>query len=381
MAVRKKKNVYLTPEPVWANLKKAATGTEDERYKAHQHAEFFVHYEIDNKAKIKATKDFLKTYKLTKEQRKQLNLLPDYTFVHVGKYIWITNKLGFSYEALDAGIAEYVVEWIELSKDLKELKLEEEAAKPEKKVVTIQQRMREQVVGLTSEWEGYIDDLVDGNFTLAKFEPYNDMLAFDGGLIKANHAKIIKDVFEPAYTEIVEVIEGDDAELTQAYDHLSAKKKKEFLAFFDKINAACDTYIKTSKATRKTRKPKSVSKEKLVAKLKYQINDSKLGIASINPADIIDARELWVYNTKYRKIGVYKADDIGPSLSVKGASIINFMENLSFQKTLRKPEEQLKLFKGNAKTKYGKAFDSIKATDTKLNGRLGPNIVILKAFS
>ena len=52
----------------------------------------------------------------------------------------------------------------------------------------------------------------------------------------------------------------------------------------------------------------------------------------------------------------------------------------SMQKTLRKPAAQLQNFKGNAKTKFQKAFDEIKTTDTKLNGRFNDNTIILKAF-
>ena len=49
-------------------------------------------------------------------------------------------------------------------------------------------------------------------------------------------------------------------------------------------------------------------------------------------------------------------------------------------KTLRKPAEQLKLFKGTAKTKYQKAFADINAVEIKLNGRLNDTTIILKAF-
>ena len=161
---------------------------------------------------------------------------------------------------------------------------------------------------------------------------------------------------------------------------MDAKDRKAFVAFYDKINIACDTFIQTGKATRKTRKPKQVSKEKLVSKLKFQINDSVLGVASINPAEIIDAVEIWVYNTKTRKVGVYKADDRGAPLTVKGTTLQNFDEKMSIQKTLRKPAEQIKNWTGNAKTKFNKAFAEIKTTDTKMNGRFNDTTIILKAF-
>ena len=145
-------------------------------------------------------------------------------------------------------------------------------------------------------------------------------------------------------------------------------------------NIVSETMIETGKATRKPRKPKAVSKEKLVSKLKYQINDSDLGIASINPVNILDASEVWVYNTKTRKLGVYKKSVLSLGLSVGGTSIKEFDTQGSVQKTLRKPADQLKLFKLGNKTKFMKSFSDIKATEIKLNGRLSDQIIILKAF-
>jgi len=93
-----------------------------------------------------------------------------------------------------------------------------------------------------------------------------------------------------------------------------------------------------------------------------------------------------VFNTKTRKIGKYVAAKIDPTgqgrdgsgLSVKGTTIIGYDENLSLQKTLRKPEEQLKEFKAAGKVKLRKYLDSIATTETKLNGRTNEHTVLLK---
>ena len=49
-----------------------------------------------------------------------------------------------------------------------------------------------------------------------------------------------------------------------------------------------------------------------VAKLKYKINDPELGLASITPTEIVYSNECWTYNTKTRKVGVYKASQPDP---------------------------------------------------------------------
>ena len=114
--------------------------------------------------------------------------------------------------------------------------------------------------------------------------------------------------------------------------------------------------------------------------MKYQINDSDLGIASINPAEIVDATEVWVYNTKTRKIGVYKKGDLTAGLTVRGTSIYDYEEGTSVQKTLRKPAVQLKEFKGAGKVALRKFMDDIKTTDTKLNGRINLETILLKTI-
>ena len=95
------------------------------------------------------------------------------------------------------------------------------------------------------------------------------------------------------------------------------------------------------KATKKLRVKKSPSKEKLVAKLKYAKESKELKLVSINPVDIVGAAELWVYNTKTRKLGKYVPGTYKDGISVKGTTILDFDETKSVQKTLRKPEQQL----------------------------------------
>jgi hypothetical protein len=135
--------------------------------------------------------------------------------------------------------------------------------------------------------------------------------------------------------------------------------------------------MQESKINRKPRAKKVVPADKLIAKLKYKKSDEPLKLVSINPADIIGSKELWVYNTKTRKLGKYVASEY-QELSVKGASITGFSEMLSIQKTLRKPVDQLKDFKAAGKVQLRKFLDDIKATDTKMNGRINEEIMLLK---
>jgi len=155
---------------------------------------------------------------------------------------------------------------------------------------------------------------------------------------------------------------------------------------YSELMVALDFIIDQAKATRKPRKAKPRSADKVIAKLKFLKVDEKYKLASINPIDVIGANELWVFNVKTRKLGKYIASSIDPKglgregtgLSVKGTTIISFDEKLSVQKTLRKPDEQLKEFKGAGKVALRKFLDEINTTDTKLNGRCNLDTVLLK---
>jgi hypothetical protein len=132
-----------------------------------------------------------------------------------------------------------------------------------------------------------------------------------------------------------------------------------------------------AKVNRKPKAKKAVPAEKIVAKLKYKKADEPLKLVSINPADILGAKELWTYNTKSRKLGKYVAKEFA-DLGVKGTSIVNFDELKSVQKTLRKPADQLKEFKAAGKVALRKFLDDINAVDTKMNGRINDEIMLLK---
>jgi len=377
-----KKNLYLMPEPDWLSINNAKT--DEEKTNLYRKFEYFVHYEIPDKKADATVGSWLdKDSGLDKELIKKLKKVPDVWFRSFAKHTFIWTKTqGYMHPDVKKHLINKLPMLVDKAEEIIEEKQKKAEEKP-KKVISIQERMKGQVEDLCGNWEGYIDQLMDqedGDFDLKKFDPYNEMRAFDGGVVKPNHAKIIKEEFQGHLAEAEELLTWKDEEIKEAYSFTTPKMRKAYMAFLEKINSACDTFIETGKAKRKPRKPKAVSKEKLVAKLKYQLNCPELGIASINPTEIVDATEIWVFNTKNRKIGVYKVGGLHMGLNVKGTTIQQFDEGKSLQKTLRKPAEQLKLFKGNAKTKYQKAFDEIKTTDTKLNGRINNHIIILKAF-
>jgi hypothetical protein len=155
--------------------------------------------------------------------------------------------------------------------------------------------------------------------------------------IKGAHTKHIVPVYQKKIEEIEEAIRGKDQQLSEGYSFLTKKELKEYASLLKRIVDDCAKIAHTAKLTRAPRKKKEKPADKIIEKLQFKKEDNEYKAASINPIDILGASQLWVFNTKTRKLGCYNATD-ALGLSVKGTTLINFNEETSIQKTIRKPE-------------------------------------------
>jgi len=252
-----------------------------------------------------------------------------------------------------------------------------EAAKPSVYVPTIQERVKESAYRMTEE----IEDAIEGFQTDPEsFDPkaFKMLNLLKGKEVKAAHARIIKGFYNRDLAELEELASGSaDEQLREGYSHRSKKQIKNLIVFYQEIMSACDMLAQEAKVNRAPRAKKAVPAEKLVAKLKYMKTNEPLKLVSINPTDIIGVGELWIFNTKTRKLGKYVAKEFN-TLGVKGTTITNFDEFKSIQKTIRKPEEKLKEFKAAGKVQLRKFLEDINATDTKMNGRINEETILLR---
>ena len=273
---------------------------------------------------------------------------------------------------LGAAISKIISDGKDDVDDSEEIKEEKPAALQP----SIQERVREAAYRMTEEIEDAIELFSEDPDT---FDPkaFKVLNLLKGKEVKAAHARIIKGFYARNLEELLQVPGTKDEQLKEAYSHISKVNLKKITQFYQEIVSACDMLTQEAKVNRAPRKPKAISKDKIVAKLKYKKTDEPLKLVSINPADIIGAQELWIYNSKSRKLGRYVADEF-KDLGVKGTTITGFSEMKSIQKTIRKPEEKLKEFKAAGKIALRKFLDEINATDTKMNGRLNEDTILLK---
>jgi len=364
--------------------------------KSWEGAKYYTHYEVESKEWLTTVKTYIKKH-YDKKMVSAINKLPDWKVG--GKSHWtctaylLDNKPELVPDAYKTGIDRWIKELAEEGAKVVEEKKAEEKAKKNVYVPSIQERIRDQAIDACDAIEEWLDGFITDK---KNFDPkgFNFTKHFANFKISQAHARKIKGFYASEYEEALLIqklptpgeinrckdeFEKDQMQqLREGYNHLTKKDAKAYLEALELLMGACDLVIDAAKASRKPRAKKAPSKEKLIAKIKYLERDEKLQLVSVNPLELLEATEVWVYNTKTRKLGKYVADEYQKVMGVKGANLVGFDEHKSIQKTLRKPDETLKAFKKAGKVALRKFMDEIKTTDIKLNGRLNSDTIILK---
>jgi hypothetical protein len=198
-------------------------------------------------------------------------------------------------------------------------------------------------------------------------------------------AQKVYDYYKPLYDEIDELINKKTPDLVEGYGHLkTAKDKKDYLSFVKNILDDCSKFMNAAtaakvRAPRQPRAKKKVPVEKLVAKVKYQKESAEFKLTSVDPANLIGATEVYLFNTKYRHLVQLVAASVD-GFSIKGTTITNVREEACLRKTLRKPEDVLTEIGKTTKARVNKVFIDIKTKAAAANSRLNEETIILKVF-
>ena len=239
-------------------------------------------------------------------------------------------------------------------------------------VISIQDRISE----LANKYGAEIDYEID-QFIQTGSSDFTAKSYFLQESISGVVCKRIAEFYKPTQRELADALEGTDELLSEGYSNLSKQQLKKLSQFVDSIVLDCQQQVVTSKVA-KPRKFKQKPAGVLVARMKYKLTDPDSGIKSCDPADIIGASEVWVFNSKTRQLAVYRAASTDV-LSVKGTTIQNYDVGLSELKQLRKPKEFFTAA-GMTKRPLTAAFKAIKGVTKCPNGRVNSDIIIYKAF-
>lgn len=250
----------------------------------------------------------------------------------------------------------------------------EEDPKGKAPVITIQDRIRfkanETVIG-------DLDDLLD-QWIKGESPSIDVYEAMKAAILPAQASKFVVEWAERHMSEIVEAINKTDEQIVEAYAHLTTKRKKEFVKWYEGIIADAQRFGTNTKVVRKARAKKPVSIEKQLSKLKYLKESPENKLVSINPSQIIGATELWTYNVKYKALTRYIAES-GMGFEIKGTTLTKYDTNTSQTRRLRKPDITLAEVLSSSKTKGAKVFAALTTKPSEPNGRMNDDTIILKA--
>lgn len=316
------------------------------------------HENKENKDAQKYLSDFAKKFKI----KGKLNTGKSYlTLAWLCRLKLNGNDTGYDDEYFRTELSKLFVEEKTIVVDTKETP-----------TITIQDRIREKASECIGELEGLFDDFILSGCT-ANTSPYGLMHSFE---IKSVHTRFIVEVFKKRRAQYDEALYTEDKEFREAYD-MTKPQLKKVIAWCDQVILDCQKISGEAVKSRKPRKRKVKTAAEQTTKMKYCVEFPELKLKSIDPKLIVGALQLWVYNTKTRKLGCYHAEDAG-GFTIKGTTIQNFSESKSTQKKLRKPEVTLKEVLDGGKIILKRLIDGIRAVESPLTGRINNDTVLVR---
>ena len=181
--------------------------------------------------------------------------------------------------------------------------------------------------------------------------------------------KDLKDLLEDYHIflrDVTDAIEENDNDLVEAWDFLNKTKLGHLRDFVENVSSFLE---ENSKIKRK----RKINLDSVVKNVKYLQSHGK--IESVSPKEILDSKIAICFNVKQNKIYYYEASD---SLWIKGTSIINYDENLSFAKNYGRCRTSIDDI-NTSMVEFGKrVISQIKAKSQSVSGRLNSDTIILK---
>lgn len=241
---------------------------------------------------------------------------------------------------------------------------DETEVKVDKPVIDIQARIRARADTLITMVEEELDGVMNGG----TFDIYS---FFQKHEVTPQVAGYIRDYYLPMKEEV----ELDDEQVKEAY----GKKLKFWRTFYCTLIADCDRFINNKKAVkiRKPREKKVKSAVDLVKNLKYQKEEPSLKIVSVHPTEIVGCNQLWVYNTKYKKLTQYIS--MSPQgLQIKGTTLTGWDPEQSVSKGLRKPDITIGELLKAGKVSLRSFMTDLKTVASAPNGRINEQTILLR---
>ena len=349
-------------------------------------AKFFAHYDLERKDCGTKVKEYIKK-NFPKDVLTKINRLPDWKLDMHSHWATAAHLLEVNPDLVPDAYKTGIVKWVETlaleGAALTAKKEETEGEEKPKKVVNIQEIMREKADEALGDIEALFDEFIESGFSKDFSVNQKVVGALTTRNVLPQHMATAIKRYQRLLDEYLEVQAGKCEQLNEGYANYSKMQLRYAIKVIEDIIAEMNGYIGLKQAAKKPRAKKAVPVERIVAKLKhcksFKDDALKLELVGLSPVKLHESTEAWVYDTAKRKMHHYVADAYSKCLMVKGNAIIGFDKKESGMKTLRKPVEQIKAIMGS-KPAARKYFSEIKAVEAVPNGRFNTGMIILKAF-
>jgi len=236
---------------------------------------------------------------------------------------------------------------------------------------SIQDAIKDKASEYIGELEGFVDEFCTAD------KDFNLYTHLKGNQIPAPYTTFVKTWAVKKLDQWNEVADSKDSQIVEGYSNFPKRKITKIVKLFESFVEDCDKYGQFKKANRKVRATREKPAVAQIKSLKYKLKDDELGLTSAKAFDLVGAEQVWLFNTKTRKLSVYTSEST-KGMTVKGTTLQNWSPEKSKQKTLRKPEEQIKDLLALGKVKLRTFLDNINSKEQAVNGRINIDTIILK---
>ena len=252
--------------------------------------------------------------------------------------------------------------------------VEKDPASPAKP--TIQDYILIKLRKVKGEIDSAFDDFINNGYKESKVT-VSQLLNNPDTTIPSNRTKDLVEYCNRYLTEYRDAL-ASKLPWVEAYP-IGKRKLKAAVEWWEQAIADTTSFGLRKQSARKVRARKQKTPNQLISKVKFLGEFKELGLKSIDPASLLKYSELWIYNTRLRKLGRYVALN-GMSFEIKGTKIANLDPSKSVQRTLRKPAEQLKELGNYSNVGAVKWFNNIHAVATPLRPAISSDCILLKGI-
>lgn len=326
-------------------------------------------YEKDKKA----GHAFLRNYIIGKHGRSPLKVYDRIPLQNiVATYMWLAqlkNNGSVLSDTHQQNLDSYVDNLIAVESS----KIVEEIIPPTTPKASIQDLMLEKSKEIIGMLEGEFDKVV---FNGEEIDLYKFLQA---NSIPQAYNQYIESWIKEKQSEFTFIQNSDDEQIKEGYSHITKRRMSKIISQLSEWIKSLENYSNFKKANKKPRAKKEKPPGQQVAKLSFKKEDQELNLKSITPTEIVGASQVWIYNTKTKKLAAYRSDS-ARGIQVKGTTLQNYDPDLSEQKTLRKPAETIKQVLSGGKIQLRKILTNLSTKNNPVNGRINEECILLRAI-